>query len=204
MACQFKKKKKKHILSKCWPASAADSLVRRIGITGAGWREHLCNANAGAGRGNTAGSPTSTQRCLQMLRWDEEEGSCTPARAPTHHPVQGDPSELPETLWRGGCAPGPTTQLSGCKFPLAEHWSNWAWWHRTGVEGLRAAAPHPLPSPASGSPQDSGCSEAFPSRSKQHFLTSCTSTPTAPSYQKLPFYAQKTPRAGADWVLRCG
>lgn len=62
----------------------------------------------------------------------------------------------------------------------------------------------PLHLPATGSPQVLGCRQAFPSHSKQHFLTCCTSTPTAPSYQILPFYAQNNPQAEADWVLRCG
>lgn len=132
---------KKHILSKHWPASAANSLVRNIGITGAGWREHLCKAHAGAGRGERS-RLTHQPPPLRMLWWDAGGGGLRPnTDPPTHLPVQGDHSDLPKTPQGGGCDSGDSPRhLTRCKFPLGEHWSNGAPQRRMGAEGLLTPA----------------------------------------------------------------
>lgn len=90
MESQPKKKKKcKHILSKRWPASAANLLVRNIGIAGAGWHEHLCTAN---GERSWLPADALTGRS-QSLRWGQPGHNTHPS--PTSQ-CKGTPVSSPK------------------------------------------------------------------------------------------------------------
>lgn len=182
-------KRKKHILSKCWPASAANSLVRDIGIIWELDGVNIC-ARQMLGQGGVAGAaePPSPLHCLQMRHGMPEEGWCNLTHTLTHLLLQGDPSKHPKLPRRGGWNSGDSPwQLAGCTFPLGEYWSNWAQRHRIGLEGLLIPAPTfpaPLHLSVVGSPNILGHYGASPSLSEQLLSSTSQPPPAAPPATK--------------------
>lgn len=121
-------KRKQHILSKCWPASAANSLVRDIGIIWELDGMNIC-ARQMLGQGGVAGAaePPSPLHCLQMRHGMPEEGWCNLTHTLTHLLLQGDPASTPNY-------PGEEAGTQGIHHGslLAAH----SLWVNTGVTGL--------------------------------------------------------------------